>query len=546
MTQYHWIAPKKSNQDGLINKILDRRGHTAKFLEPTRETVHSPWQLHDMQKAVNRINQAIDNQEKITIYGDYDADGITSTTVMYEVLRTLGADVHYYIPNRFTDGYGPSLNAYQRIVNDGTKLIVTVDNGVSGKDVIDPIVKESGVDVVITDHHELPDQLPTKAQAIVHPRFPGSNYPFGDLSGVGVAFKVAWALLNQFPTEYLDLVAIGEIADVVSVTDENRYLIQHGIKILSLGLRPGIKQLLKITKLDGQQITSTDIGFTIAPRLNSLGRIQDASLGVKLLSTNDLQTANEIVNQMEELNSTRQMLVKQITKEAVKQAQDNPHKILLIHGHNWHQGVLGIVASQIMDKFQKPCLVISQSDGQDIAKGSGRSMDGFDLYQALNPHRDLMTSFGGHPGACGLSMPLANCEKMEDALDHEAINQNFDPNKVKPDLHIDAVLKPTTINVPLINQLEKLGPFGPTNQEPIIETLSNRITNLDTMGQDDSHLRFTINGLKIVGFGMGKDLNEIQTMIDNDQTIKLVGTLNINRWMGKESAQLMLTDFKAV
>lgn len=543
MTKYNWIRPAKSNQKGIINKILERRHHTNDFLEPNRSTVHSPWQMHDMQKAIDRIKHAIDNNEKITIYGDYDADGITSTTVMYEVLMTLGADVHYYIPNRFTDGYGPSMSAYQKIIKDGTKLIITVDNGVSGKDVIDPIVEKNNIDVVITDHHELPDQLPTKACAIVHPRYPGTKYPFGDLSGVGVAFKVAWALLDQFPAEYLDLVAIGEIADIVSVTDENRYLIQHGLKILSLGLRPGIKQLLKITKLNGQNITSTDVGFTIAPRLNSLGRIDDASFGVKLLATTDLQTATDIVNQMENLNNTRQMLVKQITKEAINQAKDNHHKILLIHGHDWHQGVLGIVAAQIMNKFNKPCLVVSQSTGQNIAKGSGRSFDGFDLYQALNPHRNLMTSFGGHPGACGLSLKPENYEKLEDALDTETNNQNFDPNQVKPNLNIDAILKPTTINVPLINQLSKLGPFGPNNNEPIIETLSNNITNLKTMGQDNSHLSFIIDNLKVVGFGMGKELDEIQSIINQEKTIKLVGTLNINRWNGRESAQFMLKDY---
>lgn len=542
--KYHWVTPIPSNYHTPLSIILDRRHQDGQFVHPDFDTVHDPWRLHDMRPAINRIHQALDHHEKITIYGDYDADGITSTTVMYTTLKLLGANVHYYVPNRFKDGYGPSKPPYQRIVNDGTTLLITVDNGVSGKNVIDPIVNSSNLDVIITDHHELPDQLPTTPVAIVHPRYPGTTYPFGDLSGVGVAFKVAWALLGTFPAPLLDLVAIGEIADVVSVTDENRYLIQQGLKAIQLGIRPGIRLLTQITGLAGHPITSTDIGFTLAPRLNALGRLSDASLGVELLATNDLQQATKLVNRLEELNGTRQYLVKQITQQAQLQAQapeNQANSILLITGHNWHQGVLGIVASNLMDEFNKPTIVVSQTDGQNYAKGSGRSFTGFDLYQALDPHRDLMVSFGGHPGACGLSIDLNQAPALQTALNQAANDQGFDPTTTQPDLNIDLVTtQPQSLTTDLYKALAPLNPYGPGNLEPHIELQNVILDQVQTMGQNDEHLKLIIGNLTIVAFNWGKYVGNFHA--DMHTKYDLVGTLNLNRWRGQKSIQLLLID----
>ena len=317
----------------LAQQGIDSTEQAKKFFEPSMEEIHDPTLLHDMDKAVERIEQAVEKQEQITIYGDYDADGITSTSLMYETLLSIGANVNYYVPNRFTDGYGPNMDAYQRLIDNGTQLFITVDNGVSGKNVIDKVM-EAGVDVVITDHHELPADLPN-AVAIVHPRYPGSNYPFPDLSGVGVAFKVAWALTGEFPVEELDLVAIGEIADVVNVTDENHALISYGIQQLRQGMRPGLAALMKLADIKANNLTDQDIGFGIAPRLNALGRIADANDGVKLLTSLDENESQKLAKEVDQANKERQNLVAEIMKEAEKQANSSANqqeRTLLIVG----------------------------------------------------------------------------------------------------------------------------------------------------------------------------------------------------------------------
>ncbi|MCZ2465474.1 single-stranded-DNA-specific exonuclease RecJ [Limosilactobacillus vaginalis] len=532
----------------VIARLLAERGITTpeeahSFIQPSMQAVHDPHQLHDMDKVVERIQEAVAAGEQITVYGDYDADGITSTALMYEVLQDVGANVNYYVPNRFRDGYGPNAEVYQKIIDQGTKLIITVDNGVSGKAVIDPVVKQ-GIDVIVTDHHEMPEDLPD-AYAIVHPRYPGSNYPFADLSGVGVAFKVAWALLDEFPEELLDLVAIGEIADVVSVSDENRPLIMMGIQELRQGMRPGLHALVKEAGISEQSLTDQDIGFVIAPRLNALGRIADANEGVELLTTLDEDRATKLAKAVEQANSKRQELVNEIMGEAQQQVdrlpQDQP--VLLVVGHDWHQGVLGIVASRLMDQTGKPTIVASTNDDQKIAKGSGRSVDGFNLFAALDGHRDLMTSFGGHPAACGLSFETENSEKLRNVLLHEAENQHFDGQKKQP-LKIAASISPAEVSMQLYDQLVSLSPFGPGNEQPVFELQPDQINSIVTMGKDNSHLKFMVGDqqsqVTVIAFGKGKLASVLRAAMANQ--IKLAVKISINEWRGKRTVQLMLED----
>lgn len=532
----------------VIARLLAERGITTpeeahSFIQPSMQAVHDPHQLHDMDKALERIQEAVAAGEQITVYGDYDADGITSTALMYEVLQDVGANVNYYVPNRFRDGYGPNAEAYQKIIDQGTKLIITVDNGVSGKAVIDPVVKQ-GIDVIVTDHHEMPEDLPD-AYAIVHPRYPGSNYPFAYLSGVGVAFKVAWALLDEFPEELLDLVAIGEIADVVSVSDENRPLIMMGIQELRQGMRPGLHALVKEAGISEQSLTDQDIGFVIAPRLNALGRIADANEGVELLTTLDEDRATKLAKAVEQANSKRQELVNEIMGEAQQQVdrlpQDQP--VLLVVGHDWHQGVLGIVASRLMDQTGKPTIVASTNDDQKIAKGSGRSVDGFNLFAALDGHRDLMTSFGGHPAACGLSFETENSEKLRNVLLHEAENQHFDGQKKQP-LKIAASISPAEVSMQLYDQLVSLSPFGPGNEQPVFELQPDQINSIVTMGKDNSHLKFMVGDqqsqVTVIAFGKGKLAAVLRAAMANQ--IKLAVKISINEWRGKRTVQLMLED----
>lgn len=530
----------------LAQQGIDSTEQAKKFFEPSMEEIHDPTLLHDMDKAVERIEQAVEKQEQITIYGDYDADGITSTSLMYETLLSIGANVNYYVPNRFTDGYGPNMDAYQRLIDNGTQLFITVDNGVSGKNVINKVMA-AGVDVVITDHHELPADLPN-AVAIVHPRYPGSNYPFPDLSGVGVAFKVAWALTGGFPVEELDLVAIGEIADVVNVTDENHALISYGIQQLRQGMRPGLAALMKLADIKANNLTDQDIGFGIAPRLNALGRIADANDGVKLLTSLDENESQKLAKEVDQANKERQNLVAEIMKEAEKQANSSANqqkRTLLIVGKGWHQGVLGIVASRIMNETGKPTIIAStDQNNPTLIKGSGRSVDSFNLFNALEAHCELFTTFGGHPAACGLSFDQKNIVPLQIALEEETGKQKFDP-MVKQPLPIAMKLAPADVTQQLYNDIQRVAPFGPGNMEPVFELNNVKVVDVKTMGQEHQHLKFSIvsdkKNLTVVAFGQGN----LATLLSAPTgQINLAVKVSLNEWRGKKTVQLMLEDLQ--
>lgn len=559
--RYEWEFSQNKNQQlanelqqqcqlsPLLTQLLIQRGidsveKAKQYLDPQLAELRDPFELHDMQKAVDRIQAAVANGEKIVIYGDYDADGITSTAVMYETLDEVGAQVEFFIPNRFTDGYGPNLDEYQRLIDGGAQLIITVDNGVSGAKEIE-YANSRGVDVVITDHHELPEKLP-EAAAIVHPKYPGSEYAGGDLSGVGVAFKTAWALTEEFPQEMLDLVAIGELADLVDVTGENRALITWGLKQLRQGMRPGLHQLVKLAKLNEDQLSDQDVGFGIAPRLNALGRIDDANEGVLLLTTMDDREGKEIAQEVENANQTRQQLVAKITDEALRQArasENTDRSTLLLLGHEWHQGVLGIVASRVVEETGKPTIVASVNDGDEIAKGSGRSHDGFDLFEALQKHRDLMTAFGGHAQACGMSFNIDQVDQLRAALEQEAKARGLaESGPIKLDLA--ASLSPDDVNENLYDQLQRLAPFGPGNPEPVFAIHADRINNVKTMGKQQEHLKFELRGQKnsatVVAFGKA----DLAPLLLAGVPVTIAATLGINEWHGKRTAQLMLKDIK--
>lgn len=530
----------------LAQQGIDSTEQAKKFFEPSMEEIHDPTLLHDMDKAVERIEQAVEKQEQITIYGDYDADGITSTSLMYETLLSIGANVNYYVPNRFTDGYGPNMDAYQRLIDNGTQLFITVDNGVSGKNVINKVMA-AGVDVVITDHHELPADLPN-AVAIVHPHYPGSNYPFPDLSGVGVAFKVAWALTGEFPVEELDLVAIGEIADVVNVTDENHALISYGIQQLRQGMRPGLAALMKLADIKANNLTDQDIGFGIAPRLNALGRIADANDGVKLLTSLDENESQKLAKEVDQANKERQNLVAEIMKEAEKQANSSANqqkRTLLIVGKGWHQGVLGIVASRIMNETGKPTIIAStDQNNPTLIKGSGRSVDSFNLFNALEAHCELFITFGGHPAACGLSFDQKNIVPLQIALEEETGKQKFDP-MVKQPLPIAMKLAPADVTQQLYNDIQRVAPFGPGNMEPVFELNNVKVVDVKTMGQEHQHLKFSIvsdkKNLTVVAFGQGN----LATLLSAPTgQINLAVKVSLNEWRGKKTVQLMLEDLQ--
>lgn len=530
----------------LANVLIDRGCQTIEeaqnFLSaPQDSNIHQPEELHDMDKAVDRIRSAVEEGEKITIYGDYDADGITSTSLMYETLLSIGANVDYFIPDRFKDGYGPNLDEYQNLIKKGTQLIVTVDNGVSGYNEI-AYAQEHGVDVVITDHHKLPEKLPN-AVAIVHPRYPGDEYPYADLSGVGVAFKVAWGILEEPPVEDLDLVAIGEIADVVSLKGENHDLVAAGLQQLRQGQRPGVHALLELSNAEEANLTEQDIGFQLAPRLNALGRVDNANKGVQLLTTTDPDEAKQLAQFVDDCNKERRDLVAQVLDAALKQV-DSPkmskQKTLLLVGHDWNQGVLGIVASHVVEKTGKPTIVASVKTGESIAKGSGRSVEHFDMFAALDGHRDLMESFGGHTMACGLSFNIEHTADLAETLEAAADEQGLkeDQRSVKV---FTGQVDPQSLNLDFYNQLQRLAPFGPDNEMPVFKLNRPLITNAQRIGQNNQYAKLQIQA------GTGE--LDVLTFDHADSAMDLLNspgqlfvTVGINRWRGQQKVQLMMVD----
>jgi single-stranded-DNA-specific exonuclease len=542
---------KATNLDPNIVKILAVRGLTtaeaiSNFINDDASMVHDPFLLHDMQKAVDRIFTAVEADEKILIYGDYDADGVTSTTIMYETLDQIGANVQYFVPNRFKDGYGPNLAEYQHFINDeGIQLIITVDNGIAGNEAIQ-FAKDHDVDVIITDHHELPEQLPN-AYATVHPRHPEGEYPFGDLSGVGVAFKVATALLEEIPEEFLDLYAIGTIADLVSMTDENRFLVKMGLQAIPNTQRIGLQKLIEISGVDATHFDEQDVGFTIAPRINAVGRLGDASRAVELLTTFDDEQAGLIAKEINDVNVKRQGLVSDIYEAAAKIALDAEHanrQTLVIAGHDWHQGVLGIVASRIVELTNKPTIVLSDQDHNEIYKGSGRSVEALNLFKAIDPVRESFVGFGGHHMAIGITVEGANLAVLDQQLEAAAVEAGLDA-QAKPTLKIDLKIKIEEISETLINAIKTLGPFGNGNPIPKFELEQVNVKDAKAIGKDGSHLKFSAvedqASIAAIAFKRG-ELSDVLNNVSNP--ISLAGTLNTNEWRGNITLQMMVDDLK--
>jgi len=542
---------KETKTPKLVISILFNRGFDTvdkinQFLNPKLEMLADPFLLHDMEKGCERIKKAIMLGEKITVYGDYDADGLTSTSIMYEALLQLGADVRYYIPDRFKDGYGPNVEVYKQLINQGTSLIVTVDNGVSGLKAV-KYAQEQGVDVVITDHHEMPAELPN-AYAIIHPRHPDGDYPFGELSGAGVAFKTASALLEEIPSEMLDLAAIGTVADIVSLTDENRVIVSAGLKVLQNTERIGLLSLYQEAGIDQEKITAETIGFGIAPRLNALGRMENGSPGVELLTTFDEQRAKEIASHIQQLNVQRQELVNQITTEALKmvEKQGQDHAVNLIVGQNWHEGVLGIVASRIVEATGKPTLVLNADETTGAAKGSGRSIEAFNLFSALDGHRDQLLSFGGHHMACGLTISTEKRSEVQAILDTEAGKQDIS-SAPQPTLDIAGQIDLTNFDLSDLDTIEMLAPFGQDNEKPLFAFNNYKIKTAKPMGKGNNHLRLTLETTKgdlisAVFFGIAQD--KLAQILQDPAEVEFVGYPDKNVWQNKTSLQIKIDDLK--
>ncbi|NEU31563.1 single-stranded-DNA-specific exonuclease RecJ [bacterium LRH843] len=526
----------------LLNRGFDTAVKAKQFLYKEEMSYHDPFLLDDMERVVERLHSAIEKEEKILIFGDYDADGVSSTALLYSALRSLNALVDYYIPNRFTEGYGPNEPAIRRAKDEGYQVIITVDTGISAVDVA-AISKEIGLDFIITDHHEAPPVLPD-AYAIVNPKKPGCPYPFKGLAGVGVALKVAHALLGRLPVELLDIAVIGTVADLVPLIDENRLLVMEGLHAFQSTDKPGLIALKKKCGLTSL-IEADHIGFGIGPRINAAGRLDSADPAVQLLLSTEASEAELLADEIDALNKERQAIVTELTEAAVAVVEQtyppSDNKVLIVGGEGWNAGVIGIVASRLVERYYRPTIVLSIDRDKKIAKGSARSIAGFDMFQELSKNRHLLPHFGGHPMAAGLTMNLDDVDELRTRLSLQA-DEVLAEEDFKPLTTIDLVAGIEEISVSVINQLGQLAPFGVQNPTPKLLLEDVKLSQMRRIGKDENHLKvnFVENEASIEGIGF--HLGYLHDEMTLQATVSVVGTLSINEWNGHVKPQIMIED----
>lgn len=520
------------HQRGLIHKE-----DIESFLSPDLIDLHDTSDLHMIDIAAHRVHHAIEKGEKILVFGDYDADGVSSTTLMMETLQELGAICDFYIPNRFTEGYGPNESAFRDAVNNGFSLVITVDTGIAANHEID-IANDIGLDVIITDHHEIQEHVPD-AYAIIHPKC-SPNYPFKELAGVGVAFKFAAHLLGYFPKQFLDIVAIGTIADMVPLLEENRVLAHFGLQSLSKTKRPGLKALMQLCQINNP-VTEENVGFMIAPRLNAVGRLQDATLAVDLLMTKNLDEATDYAEMIDNLNKERQQIVRTMTAEAEEMVTITPETgIIVVAKEGWNEGVLGIVASRLVKKYDRPAIVLAIKPDTHTAKGSARSIPAFDLFQACLSTENVFTHFGGHAQAAGMSLPIENVELLKEQLD-SIILEKLKPEDFTQVIDVNYTLNLSDIDEHLIQDIQNLAPFGMGNPKPIFH-IEEVPKSLKRIGSQKNHLKMEFNqdsySLSGIGFGMG----DLFPFISERAPVSVIGELGINEWNGNRKFQIVMKD----
>ena len=538
---------KKYNINKLLAIILINRGITEdeqieKFLNPRRDDFYNPYGMPDMNIAVDRIMKAIENKEKTIIYGDYDVDGITSIATLSKFLTELGVENDYYLPNRLDEGYGLNNNALDKIAKGGTKLLITVDCGISAYEEIE-YAKKLGLEVIVTDHHECPEKIP-EALAVIDPKREDSTYPFSSLAGVGVTFKLIHAISIKLSLDrkkylkYLDIVCLGTVADIVPLVDENRIIVSFGLMLVRETRNIGLRALIEITGYTA--IDSTAISFGIAPRINACGRMGEAEIALKLLLTASPEEAKEIANKLNLLNKERQEVEKSIINEAIEMIERDKlynKDIIIVGSKNWHHGVIGIVASKITELYYKPSVLISFEDG--IGKGSGRSIEGFDLHEALTKCGDYLEKFGGHEMAIGLTLKEENFNAFKTKLE-EITSETIDKEAV-PSIKVDAIIEPKSINMDIFASMKLLEPYGESNSSPLFVSKNLKVESVRLLS-NDKHIKLTLRDgnilLSAIGFNLGDKVVRLGDKID------LVYALEINKYNNTETIQLNVKDIK--
>lgn len=534
------------NVDALTAVLLASRGITEDeeilSLFSNEYNLIDPFTLPDMDIAVERIGCAIESGEKIGIFGDFDADGVTSTALIYLYLKSVGADVVYYVPDRNKEGYGLNIGAVDRFISQNVSLIITVDNGISAFEEI-AYANEKNIDVVVTDHHMQGDILP-EAVAVVNPHRKDSECEYSDWAGVGVAFKLICALNGdeeEILNEYSDLVCIGTIADIVSVLGENRTLIKEGLKLINNTKRLGIAALKGVAGLTGRELNSGDVAFSLSPRINASGRVGSAMKAVKLLITEDKQEAINIAEEINEYNSQRIAIENKIVEEAYEIIKNNQlynNRVIIVSGYGWNSGVSGIVASKICEKYGKPAIVIADN-GEEILKGSCRSLDGFSIFEAISACCDSLVQFGGHTLAAGLSLKRDKVKEFELLInDYAAKMHRYMPS---PQLNVDFKINPASIDTSLLSSINAFQPFGMNNSKPVFAIFKARLTNIASIsGNRHLRLSFVKNDASFTAVYFNHSTFDIPYSVGN--YLDLAVTLEKNEYYGKVTVSIIIKD----
>ncbi len=551
----------------VVAQLLVSRGvysatDAARFLDTKLKGLRDPEQLPGIQRATEILVAAIQAKTAIVIYGDYDCDGMTGTAILVNGLRLLGADVAYHVPNRLEDGYGLNEAAIRKLAERGKRLIVSVDCGITSVAHAE-LCQSLGVKLIITDHHTIGDSIPD-ADAVVHPRLPGTAYPFGELCGAGVAFKLAWALCQQiaggkkvtepmrrYLMQSLSLAAIGTVADVVPLLDENRILVEHGLRTLRAQPLPGLAELMRVTKLDQvSKLDTESIAFNLAPRLNAAGRLGQAQLAVELLTSSDRERVRQLADYIDELNNNRDTLQRSVYLAANKQAKSDDAQgdaALVLAGIGWHQGVIGVVAGRLADKYAKPVLVLSlDGAGKKEAVGSGRAGDtGIDLYEALQECSEHLQRFGGHRAAAGVTIDERRIEAFRGDF-CEAVAKQWTDREIVPEIRIDAEASLGQLNLETVSQMQMLAPFGAGNPRPVLFSGNVELDQpAQRMGGGDRHLTVKLRQadkvIRAVAFSAGDWCDPLNA---TEGPIEIAYRPVINEFRGFRKVEVQLVDWR--
>ncbi len=527
----------------LANRNILKEEDIRLFLNPTRNDFYNPFLITDMDIAVNRIIKAIENKENITIYGDYDVDGITSITVLKSFLNDIGVETNTYIPNRLIEGYGLNKEAIDKISKKGCNLMITVDCGISAIEEIE-YANSLGIETIITDHHEAGNEIP-KAIAVIDNKRKDSKYPFRELAGVGVVFKLIQAigitlkLKEESYLKYLDIVCIGTISDIVPLVDENRVIAKLGLLLVAQTKNIGLKSIINSSGYN--KIDSNTISFGVAPRINACGRMGKAEEALELFLSKDKNEVNELTNKLNEHNRKRQETEKTIFENAVEKIKEehlDENKAIIVGGENWHHGVIGIVSSKITEMYFKPSILFSfEEDG--IGKGSGRSIPGFDLHEALMKCSDTIEKFGGHSMAVGITVKKDNLEKFKKEFEQIATQSKID--EIIPIINIDAKVDLSDIDKEMVESLKQLEPFGEANKMPVFAFKNLKIDSIRALSEG-KHLKLTLKDnnyiINAIGFNIGYLANEYRI----GDKIDVAGVLEINTFNGVDNLQINIKD----